>query len=81
MAFLPFKQKVLGSNPGRAKGVFFLAKKKLNKQALCLIKVRVLDATMARKHIFLMINNFKLITHEHEYETNTNTKIFIWTST
>ena len=62
LGFLPIDQKVMGSNPGRSKGVFLRAKN-INRQALCLgghLKVQVLGASITRKNT-CVIN--KLIDH------------------
>ena len=54
LGFLSIDQKVVGSNRGRSKGVFFCAKN-INRQALCLgrhTKVRVPGPTTARKNYY-----------------------------
>ena len=63
LGFLLCDQKVMGSIPGRSKGVFFFAKN-INRQALCLgghTEVRVPGSTIARKNTSCVIN--KLIDH------------------
>ena len=52
LGFLSIDQKVVGSNRGRSKGVFFCAKN-INKQALCLGgHTKVCVPTTARKNYY-----------------------------
>ena len=60
-------QKVMSSNPGRSKGVFF-SSKFINSQALCLgghPKVRVPGATIALKNISCVIKKYNLTTPQY----------------